>query len=61
MKTLHFKSKEAYRKWLAYGHQRTKKGLSVKAKKGRMNLFESTPGNKRIVIGGKYHKVKHKK
>lgn len=32
-KTLNFKSKSAYMKWLAYGHKH--------------KLFESTPGNKR--------------
>lgn len=59
MKTLHFKSKEAYRKWLAYGHMRTKTGKMVKVKKGRKNLFAATPGNVGIVVHGHKHKVKH--
>ena len=58
-KTMNFKSTEAYGKWLAYGHMRTKKGLSVKSKTGRKSLFESTPGNTKIKIGGKVHKVHH--
>jgi len=59
MKTLNFKSKEAYRKWLAYGHQRTKTGLNIREKTGRKSLFTSTPGNMGIKIRGKIHKVKH--
>ena len=55
-----FKSKEAYRKWNAYGHMRTKTGLKVSAKAGRKNLFEATPGHQRITIAGKLHKVKHR-
>ena len=55
----HFKSKEAYRKWLAYGSMRTKKGLKVSAKKGRVSLFKATPGSQKIYICGKKHKVKH--
>jgi len=44
--TLHFKSKEAYRKWLAYNwiHNRRKMGRAP---------------HKRIVIRGKTHRVKH--
>ena len=45
-KTLHFKSKVGYHKWLAYGHMR--------------GLFK-VPGNKRIVIKGRLLKVKHKR
>lgn len=45
-KTLHFKNKKSYRKWLAYGH---------------MHHEFDVPGNKRIYIHGKLHKVKHKK
>jgi len=43
---LHFKSKEAYRKWLAYNwiHNRRKMGRAP---------------HKRIVIRGKTHRVKH--
>lgn len=58
VKTLHFKSKEDYRKWLSYGHMHTKTGLKT-GTKGRKNLFESTPGHSNILIAGKKHKVKH--
>jgi hypothetical protein len=44
-KTLHFKSKAAYQRWLAHGH------ISGK--------FKETPGHQKIVIRGKPHKVKH--
>ena len=44
-KTLHFKSKAGYRRWLAFGHIH--------------GQFKRTPGNKKIVIRGKAHKVKH--
>ena len=57
----HFKSPEAYRKWLAYGHMRTKTGLNVHAKKGRTSVFAATPGSQKIYIGGKAHKVKHRR
>ena len=40
-----FKDKKSYNKWNAYGHIH---GLSAK-----------TPGNQKIRIGGKVHKVKH--
>jgi len=40
-----FKSKEDYNKWLAYGHIH--------------GQFKKTPGNQKIRIGGKVHKVKH--
>lgn len=43
--TLNFKSKEAYQKWLAHGH------IS--------KVFEKTPGNQRIKIHGRVHRVKH--
>lgn len=42
-----FKNKETYRKWLAYGH------IS--------NIFERTPGNQPVMIGGKPHCVKHQR
>jgi len=45
-KTLNFKSKEAYLKWLRYGHAKVKG-------------FGKTPVG--IKIRGKKHKVKHKK
>lgn len=61
MVALKFKSKEAYRKWLAYGHIRTKTGLKVRARKGRKSVFAATPGHQKISIAGKMHKVKHKR
>ena len=60
-KAMHFKSFEAYRKWLSYGHIRTKTGLNVKAKSGRKSLFAATPGAQKIIIRGKTHKVRHTK
>lgn len=45
-KVMNFKSKEAYRKWLAYGHIH--------------GLFNS-PGNVSVKIRGKSHRVKHSK
>jgi len=53
----HFASKEAYRKWTAYGHMNTKTGLKV----GRTNMFKATPGNQKIFIGGKCHRVYHER
>jgi len=47
-KTLHFKSKEAYRKWLAYNW------IHNKRKMGK-------PPHKKVVIAGKPHKVEHSK
>ena len=47
-KTLHFKSKKAYRKWLAYNW------IHNKRKMGK-------PPHKKIIIAGKPHKVKHPK
>lgn len=43
--SLNFKSKGAYKKWLAYGHIH--------------GNFESTPGNQKVSIKGKSHKVRH--
>lgn len=54
-----FKSREAYRKHLAWGHMRTKTGLLVRAKKGRKSAFEATPGHQKVRIRGEVHKVKH--
>lgn len=59
--TLHFKSKEAYRKWSAYGHMHTKTGLRVSAGKGRVNMFKATPGSQRVYIRGKLHHVYHER
>lgn len=42
-----FKTKEAYRKWLAYGHIH--------------GDFARVPGNQSVMIRGKIHKVVHKK
>lgn len=55
----HFKNREAYRKWTAFGHMHTKTGLKVSDKSGRVNMFKATPGSQKIYIGGKFHKVKH--
>lgn len=40
-----FRSMTAYKRWLAYGHIH--------------KVFEDTPGNQRIKIRGRAHKVKH--
>lgn len=47
MGTKNFKSKQAYRAWLGYGHA--------------TGVFESTPGHQKVKIRGKPHKVRHKK
>lgn len=57
---LHFKSREAYRKWLAYGHMRTATGKKVSAKKGRVSVFAAKPGSQKVYIRGKFHKVTHR-
>lgn len=44
-RVLNFRSKESYRKWLAYGHIH--------------KVFEKTPGHTKVRIRGKPHKVKH--
>jgi len=59
MKGIHFKSKEAYNKWNAYGHMHTKTGLSVKGCTGRKSVFAATPGHQKVWIKGKLHKVHH--
>lgn len=43
--SMNFKSGEAYKKWLAYGHIH--------------GDFANTPGNQKVAIKGKSHKVKH--
>lgn len=40
-----FRSKEAYKKWLGYGHA--------------SGVFEETPGHQRIRIRGRAHRVDH--
>jgi hypothetical protein len=60
MKTLHFKSKEAFRKWTAYGHIRTKTGLKVTSKLGRKSIAKSSVKMPNIVIAGHVHKVRHR-
>lgn len=47
MKTLHFKTKKGYQKWLAHGHIH--------------GDFKRVEGNMKIVIAGHPHKVKHKR
>lgn len=59
MRKLHFKNKEAYRKWLAYGHMRTKTGKVAKTKS--KSVFATTKGNSKVYIRGKPHKVVHKR
>lgn len=44
-KPMNFKSKEAMRKWMAYGHMHDE--------------FEKSPGNTPVKIKGKPHRVKH--
>ena len=58
-KVKHFKSKEDYRKWLAYGHMRTKTGKLAKSRK--RSVFATTPGHQTVYIRGKKHKIKHKR
>lgn len=57
--TKHFSSKEAYRKWNAYGHMHTKTGKLVSGHEGRKSAFASTPGSQKVFIRGKLHKVQH--
>ena len=45
IKAMHFRSKKAYRKWLAYGHIH--------------GIFEKTPGHVKVYIRGRPHRVKH--
>lgn len=59
VRTLNFKNKEAYRKWNAFGHIRTKTGLKVTAKAGRKSLFDATPGYTKIKVRGVLHTVTH--
>lgn len=59
MRTLHFKSRAGYRKWLAYGHMRTKTGKMAKVRS--RSVFASTPGYSKIAIRGKFHKVTHRR
>lgn len=44
---MNFKSKTAYKKWLAHGHA--------------SGVFKATPGNQKITIRGKPHKVRHER
>ena len=59
-KALHFKSKEAYMKWLAYGHMHSKSGKLLKypetKTKSMMAVSKTDPD---VYIRGKKHKVKH--
>ena len=47
-KTLNFKSKQAYKKWLAYNYIHNRKKMGRKP-------------HKRIKIRGRKHKVKHRR
>jgi len=44
---MNFKDKGAYQRWLAYGHMH--------------GAFEAKKGNQQVTIGGRQHKVCHKK
>jgi len=46
-KALNFKSQKSYKKWLAFGHA--------------SGDFKRVPGNQKIKIRGKKHKVQHGK
>jgi len=59
MKTLHFKTKEDYRKWLAYEHIRTLTGKVVKAKQGRHSIAQLSNAKPLVVVAGHKHKIKH--
>ena len=56
-RVLHFKSREAYRKWIAYGHIRTKSG--ARARRIGEAVFATTPGYTPVYIRGKKHRVVH--
>ena len=45
IKKMNFRSKEAYLRWLRYGHA--------------TGVFARTPGHVRVYIRGKPHKVRH--
>jgi hypothetical protein len=49
-KTLHFKSKEGYRRWLAYGHIH-----------GAFKKHRKASKYPRVKIRGKTHRVRHRK
>jgi hypothetical protein len=54
---MHFRSKESYRKWLAYGHMRTPSGRLARSRSE--SVFARTPGHQRVYIRGKPHRVQH--
>ena len=47
IKKMNFKSREAYLRWLRYGHA--------------TGVFERTPGHVKVYIRGRPHKVKHER
>jgi hypothetical protein len=55
---LNFKSKASYKKWLSWGYSHDKSGDLVK-NSGMKNLFDATPGRKKIKIRGKDYKPKY--
>jgi hypothetical protein len=57
-RTMHFRSKEAYRKWTAYGHMRTKTGKLARSR--RQSVFATTPGHTPVYIRGKRHRPRHR-
>jgi len=44
-KAIHFKNREAYLRWLRYGHA--------------TGIFERTPGHMKVYIAGRPHHPKH--
>jgi len=52
-----FKSKGAYKRWLAYGWTHSKKGKIVSSP--LKSVFSTTAGHQKITIRGKPHRVKH--
>lgn len=48
---------EKYKRWLAYGHLRTKEGK--RARSPKQSVFGAEPGNVVVYVGGKRHHVEH--
>ena len=53
MKTLHFKSRNNYLKYLRYGYSHDLKGRLIMNPKKVKNVFKATPGKSIIFIAGK--------
>lgn len=56
-KAMKFKSKAAYKRWVAWGHMHGKSGKPVKSAK--KSVMATTPGHQKIKIRGKSYKPKH--